>query len=152
MAATHESQKSIKARLYKFDRPRAQAPLGKKIYVSQGLKYLKKDPKQRATMRLVELLRDEHRLTWRDVTMEIERRTAEAEGRKPLAYRFQPISRDRIMALYKAEKRLQAEELADLDYVAELHGITRETYLRHLEERGHQAHVDYYRKIIAEQE
>ena len=102
-------------------------------------------------MRLVEQLRDEQQLTWRDVTIEIERRTATAEGRKPRAYGFQPISRDSVMAMYKAEKRLQAEELANLDDVAELHGITREQYLRHLESQGHQAHVARYRKIIGEQ-
>ena len=102
-------------------------------------------------MWLVEQLRDEHRMTWRDVTIEVERPTAAAEGRKPRAYGFQPISRDSVMAMYKADKRLQAEELPNLDDVAELQGITREQYLRHLESQGHKAHVARYRKIIGEQ-
>ena len=88
-------------------------------------------------------------MTWRDVTMKIERRTAAVEGRKPRAYGFQPISRDSVMAMYKAEKRLQAEELTNFDEVAELHGITREQYLQHLESQGHHQTVAYYRKLTS---
>ena len=47
MGATYESQKSIKACLYEFNRPRPQAPLGKRIYVQQGTKYLEQDPNER---------------------------------------------------------------------------------------------------------
>ena len=59
---------------------------------------------------------------WRQVCNDVERRYAEAEGRKPRPYGFQRFSQGQLQCAYKAEKRTQAEYALQLQVLRELEG------------------------------
>ena len=107
-----ERIREIKARAKLFGHyVGGHVPLGFKVSRRWG-KYLYRYPAARAFMQHVVRLRDDQKMTWPAITLEIERLVAKSEKRKAATVESQcQWKHSRLKRCYTAEKRLQAEAL-----------------------------------------
>ncbi len=95
---------------------------GWKTVIRQGRKVRIPHKAERALMQYIVRCRDVEHMSWRQVCDDVERRYAQADGRKPRPFGFQRFSQYRLRCAYKAEKRIQAEYAEHARAWKKLHG------------------------------
>ena len=111
--------------------PRGRPPLGMKVVIREGMKYVEPYLPQRGVMQLIERWRDAEKLTWHNLPAYRGTVRRRMRGRKARPYGFGGLSRQVVHRThYEQRKARKAEQEVAIERYLERLGITREQWER----------------------